>query len=265
MKKLLKILNKRVRTSRYFKKSTHNTSSNDTSHFNLTNSPQNYNSQKISSFSELSPIQLIPIEIFVMICNYLTPQDLYSLCSICKYFRTILWSKTIKTQMIWEKSRSRNQKEYFYYLSPPKNMTEQEYVWRTTMINKYYCQYCSVPIVMIYYDLYTTNIICCEDCIYSKKYGIIKYKYDRIHRLPKKFEDAIIPTRHFNLNPNYYKLYWFKDIEKIKRQYYSLKRKERKLWLEEKRREVKLYMKNIDKYIKQDEIRLRNGRYHKFT
>ncbi|CAG8495480.1 2867_t:CDS:1 [Funneliformis mosseae] len=253
--RFLKPLIKQIRKSKSFK-----TSSPETINVPLT--PEIALSFHNDTQPNLSPIQLMPVEILVMICYYSTPQDLYSLCSVCKYFRTILWSKSPKTQVIWERIRILNQRDCHHYLSPPKNMTEQEYIWRTTMANKYHCQFCLLPINMIYYDLYTTNIICCEECIHSRKYGIIKHKYDKYKRLPKKFEESIIPTRHFNLNPNYYKLYWLKDIENFKAKYYSLKKKERKGWLQERRREVKLYLKNIDKYIKQDELRLRSSHCH---
>ncbi|CAI2175567.1 10747_t:CDS:2 [Funneliformis geosporum] len=223
--RFLKPLIKQIRKSKSFKNSSPET-------INIPLIPEitlsSHNDTQPKALIILSPIQLLPVEIIIMICYYSTPQDLYSLCSVCKYFRTILWSKSPKTQVIWERNRILNQRDCHHYLSPPKNMTEQEYIWRTTMANKYLCQFCLLPIKMIYYDLYTTNIICCEECIHSRKHGIIKHKYDKYKRLPKKFEDSIIPTRHFKLNPNYYKLYWLKDIENVKAQYDSLKKKERK-------------------------------------
>src|SRR5207253_3138678 len=71
----------------------------------------------------------IPFEVLIEICDYLHPSDLYTLTTVCKRYRSLLWNKTsTTTQLIWRNSR----KKYITHLSgvdPPERMCEQEFIW----------------------------------------------------------------------------------------------------------------------------------------
>ncbi|CAG8785395.1 10361_t:CDS:1, partial [Acaulospora morrowiae] len=103
---------------------------------------------------------IIPPEIFIEICLHLPPQDLYSLSTVCKYFREILWSTSTATQTIWK--RSRIQHLSYPRLPPPFDMSEQEYIWLTLLPK--ICQFCSKPYKQCLYDVWPSRIVSCESC-----------------------------------------------------------------------------------------------------
>ncbi|CAJ0764049.1 16780_t:CDS:2 [Entrophospora sp. SA101] len=76
---------------------------------------------------------IIPSEIFIKICSYLSPSDLYSLTTVCKNYRSMLWSFTsTTTQSIW--CNSREQFISHLTLPPPKDMSEQH---RDTLLKEW--------------------------------------------------------------------------------------------------------------------------------
>ncbi|CAG8499082.1 11253_t:CDS:2 [Funneliformis caledonium] len=79
----------------------------------------------------------LPSEILIEIFSYLHPKDLYSLLSVCKRYRTLLWSKTsTTTQHVWRSSRIR----YILHptFEPPENMCEQQYNYLLVVVNNVY-------------------------------------------------------------------------------------------------------------------------------
>ncbi|CAG8493509.1 6517_t:CDS:2 [Dentiscutata heterogama] len=75
---------------------------------------------------------IIPPELYIKICEYLTPDDLFSLSQVSKYFRNLLCSTSAATQAIWRNSRLR----YLIYPrcpAPPDGMDERQYVIITNL------------------------------------------------------------------------------------------------------------------------------------
>ncbi|CAG8442968.1 6099_t:CDS:2 [Diversispora eburnea] len=80
----------------------------------------------------------LPSKIIFEICSYLHPKDLYSLASVCKRYRSLLWSKKPATQEVWKNSRI--QSFSLPTFPPPDGMCEQQYNWLLAVTQK--CQYC---------------------------------------------------------------------------------------------------------------------------
>src|SRR4051794_37755396 len=104
---------------------------------------------------------ILPNELLAEACENLSPQDLYSLSSVCKYLRRFLWSdKSILAQQIWRNSR----KKFYPNIksSPLINMSEQQYIWLATLAKR--CQFCkeSNKGVKTYWEF---QIFCCDDCL----------------------------------------------------------------------------------------------------
>ncbi|CAG8515567.1 6413_t:CDS:2 [Cetraspora pellucida] len=187
---------------------------------------------------------IIPPEIFIEICLHLAPQDLYSLSTVCKYFRNILWSTSNTTQTIWEKSRIK----YSSYLKlpPPFDMTEQEYIWLTLLPKN--CQFCSKPYKQYLYNIWPSRIVACESCF--RKNTIYTIKDDRPRCIPREIFNCIPHTRYF-----YYEIfviYWISDIELAKEEYNSLDKSQREEWIGERTEQVKRAKEVLNLYFQQD-------------
>jgi hypothetical protein len=103
---------------------------------------------------------ILPLTIYFQIFTYLTPQDLYSLCSVCKKFRKLLWSDKQSIQEIWKKSRMHNLT--YPSLSPPPNMVEQQYVWLTLLAKR--CQFCKNSYNKFGYSVWVKREVLCSKC-----------------------------------------------------------------------------------------------------
>ncbi|CAG8515422.1 2000_t:CDS:2, partial [Cetraspora pellucida] len=187
---------------------------------------------------------IIPPEIFIEICLHLAPQELYSLSTVCKYFRNILWSTSTTTQTIWEKSRIK----YSSYLKlpPPFDMTEQEYIWLTLLPKN--CQFCSKPYKQYLYNIWPSRIVACESCF--RKNTIYTIKDDRPRCIPREIFNCIPHTRYF-----YYEIfviYWISDIELAKEEYNSLDKSQREEWIGERTEQVKRAKEVLNLYFQQD-------------
>ncbi|KAF0469266.1 f-box domain contaning protein [Gigaspora margarita] len=187
---------------------------------------------------------IIPPEIFIEICLHLAPQDLYSLSTVCKYFRNILWSTSTATQTIWEKSRIK----YSNYLKlpPPFDMSEQEYIWLTLLPKN--CQFCSKPYKQYLYDIWPSRVVACESCF--RKNTIQTIKDDRPRCIPREIFSCIPYTRFF-----YYEIfviYWIPDIELAKEEYNSLDKSKKEEWIKERRGQVKKAKDVLSLYFQQD-------------
>src|ERR1700728_2455794 len=72
-----------------------------------------------------SPNINLPPEIFIEICAFLPPADLFALSHVCRKFRGYLCApNSFSTQQIWEKSRLQFTKNK----PPPKGMDEKKYI-----------------------------------------------------------------------------------------------------------------------------------------
>src|ERR1044072_129660 len=107
----------------------------------------------------------LPFEILIEIFGYLRPRDLYSLSSVCKRYRTLLWSKeSTTTQDIWRTSRRR----YVLHrtFGPPEDMSEQQYNYLLAVVNS--CQFCGECCRYKLTMHWEFRIYCCHDCLLQR-------------------------------------------------------------------------------------------------
>ena len=118
----------------------------------------------ISNFN--NKLETIVLEVFYEICKYLSPKDLYSLSTVCKRYRKILWStNSTRCQNVWKLSR---QGCLVYPNLPPPNgwnedWSEQKYIWYTLLNDK--CFICKDCLLERFLDRYWEfRVNCCKDC-----------------------------------------------------------------------------------------------------
>ncbi|CAG8500301.1 4807_t:CDS:2 [Racocetra fulgida] len=93
-----------------------------------------------SSNQKTIKITDLPLEIFIEICNHLTPMALFSMMCVCKQFHYWLNSTTSYiTREIWRVSRLKFLE--YLQLAPPRSMDEISYI-KLAMLQKG-CQFCS--------------------------------------------------------------------------------------------------------------------------
>ncbi|CAJ0832799.1 17921_t:CDS:2, partial [Entrophospora sp. SA101] len=87
---------------------------------------------------------------------------LYSLTTVCKNYRSMLWSFTsTTTQSIW--CNSREQFISHLTLPPPKDMSEQQYIWLMVLLNK--CQFCKENDKKKLSMCWEFRMYCCQRCL----------------------------------------------------------------------------------------------------
>nr|CAG8437003.1 13455_t:CDS:2 [Entrophospora candida]CAG8438956.1 6705_t:CDS:2 [Entrophospora candida] len=204
------------------------------------------NNSKIDSEYKISLIKL-PTEIIIEICKETSPYDLYSLSTICKYFRNLLWSKSDATQLIWRESR----KNFLKYpeLDPPFGLTEQKYIWLTLLADK--CQFCDGSYEKFYYEIWPSMIICCGNCFGEKTIQLsIRNPPSSI---PKEVFSLIPSTKCFNPSVFYQRFYWKSDIENTMEILNGFDDEDRKMsWIAEKEIEVRNILHDMKPYQKQE-------------
>ncbi|CAG8502951.1 17539_t:CDS:1 [Acaulospora colombiana] len=121
-----------------------------------------YHHRRLPSFSQSSPVLSLPDELLTEICERLSPEDLYSLSTVCKSLRSFLWSSSsMVTQQIW-----RNSRKAFYpqYKSPPlKDMSEQQYIFLVVLAKK--CQFCEESDKKKLKKYWEFQVYSCEKCL----------------------------------------------------------------------------------------------------
>ncbi|RHZ72427.1 hypothetical protein Glove_242g22 [Diversispora epigaea] len=189
-----------------------------------------------SSASTISTIlqvaQTIPSEILIEICGYLHPQDLYSLASVCKRYRSLLWSKSsTTTQQIWRTSRLK----YVVNLSlaPPTKMSEQQYIWLMVLLNK--CMFCDERKKLKLTMYWEFRMYCCKKCLNERIVSrqTLLNEYNVSEELMECF-----PRLLKGVNSRDPILYLKKDVIKTLNYYNQLKVFERNQWI--KRQEIKI-------------------------
>ena len=106
-----------------------------------------------------SPIINLPPELFIEICSFLSPADLFTLSQVCRKFREYLCApNSFDTQQIWKKSRLQFiPKED---MPPPEGMSEEQYA--KLLIMERGCQICKRnKKCKIYWEF---TVRCCEEC-----------------------------------------------------------------------------------------------------
>ena len=117
---------------------------------------------RYNTLQSKSVLLILPSELLAEICLNLSPEDLYSLSSVCKELRQFLWSdKSTITQQVCRNSRIK-----FYpnlKSSPLVGMSEQQYVWLTVLAKK--CQFCKENDKSLLKKYWEFQILCCDKCL----------------------------------------------------------------------------------------------------
>ena len=108
-------------------------------------------------------ITKFPVELFIEICWFLPPDDLFSLSQVCRKFRGYLCTEnSSQTQLIWKNSRLQFIPER--RKSPPEGMNEKKYV--ELLMENRGCQICKRSKKCKIYWVF--EVRCCEACFVTK-------------------------------------------------------------------------------------------------
>ncbi|RIA85738.1 hypothetical protein C1645_781276 [Glomus cerebriforme] len=212
---------------------------------------------QVQLYSIKAPVSIInlPTEIYLQIFSYLLFTDLYTLSSVSKFFRDLLWSKSEFTQSIWKNCRLVHYPEY-PKLPPPDGMCEQQYIWITLATKT--CQFCNEPYEKTSFDKWLVKINCCDHCMSTDEYIIEEISVKRSLAFPYHLKGCIPHTEYLGYlndnigNRNCHKYYFIQNVEKIENEYNSLPEGQRKGWIENKSKELKIYSDKIKDYQVQD-------------
>ncbi|CAB4382776.1 hypothetical protein RhiirA5_365064 [Rhizophagus irregularis] len=215
--------------------------------------------QPIIRLSPLHPrsiFLILHLTIYLQIFTYLTPQDLYSLCSVCKKFRKLLWSTKQSIQDIWKSSRIHNLT--YPSLSPPSDMTEQQYIWLTLLAKR--CKFCNNSYNKFGYSVWVKREALCSKC-FSEKTLLVRDKVFPKY-LPQGLLDCIPYTKFMTWSSEKLRAYWISDIKLAKKEYSLLKsNKQKKDWMIKKEKETKEIMRKVNAYERQDDVAYFNNLY----
>ncbi|CAG8491927.1 17482_t:CDS:2 [Funneliformis caledonium] len=203
-----------------------------------------------------SKFLILPLIIYSQIFKYLTPQDLYSLSSLCKKLRNLLWSDKKQIQEIWKSSRMYNLT--YPSLPPPSNMIEQQYIWLALLAMK--CQFCNNSYNRFGYNVWIKKEVLCSKC-FSEKTLLIRDKAFPNY-LPQGLLYCIPYTNFMTWSSEKLRAYWISDIKLAKKEYLALKtNKQRKDWMSKKQKETKEIMRKANAYDRQDYVAYFNNLY----
>ncbi|CAI2185252.1 18149_t:CDS:2 [Funneliformis geosporum] len=197
----------------------------------------------------------ILLEIFNEICKYVSPKDLYSLSTVCKRYRKILWSThSIKCQNIWKASRQRC---LTYPNLPPPNgwnedWPEQKYIWFTLLNDK--CFICKDHLLEIFHDrCWEFRVNCCKDC-FNK--CTVSHDNTKIN-IPQVIYTCVPWIRRRLRRGQPIQYFWVKDIQKAYDEYKGLVNEmERQDWIVKKQRKVQRFLQEIFDYKLQDTVEI---------
>ncbi|RHZ89959.1 hypothetical protein Glove_9g258 [Diversispora epigaea] len=143
----------------------------------------------------------IPPEIFIKICEHLSPGDLLSLTGVCRRFRGFLCSpQSSITQDIWRTSRINFLPGL--QLPPPEGMYEEEYIRFGKLLTR--CQYCkSQKMVKVYWQF---QVRCCQECLLKNTTAIA---FSKDHNwMSDTIQTGLCYVRHINQI-----LFWTPDFK----------------------------------------------------
>ncbi|GBC09503.1 hypothetical protein RclHR1_08910007 [Rhizophagus clarus] len=195
-----------------------------------------------------SSITNIPLELFIEVCSFLSPADLFTLSQVCRKFRGCLCApNSFNTQQIWKESRLKFMPKED--LPPPEGMSEEKYA--ELLVTERGCQICKrTKECKIYWEF---TIRCCKRCFYKKT--ISRIELIMKIKCPLEFIN-IMPCAHVG----YFfceKYYWKEQVDLAYSQYYGLSKKRKKNWLKDKKQEFD----SIMNYVRQRELRKEKARY----
>ncbi|RIA99415.1 hypothetical protein C1645_811442 [Glomus cerebriforme] len=178
-------------------------------------------------------ITKFPPELFIKICTFLPPADLFTLSQVCRKFRGYLFApNSLSTQQIWRESRLKfipNET-----IPPPEGMSEEKYVELLMMERG--CQICKhAKKCEIYWQF---EIRCCEKCLKNKT--IERFKLTIEMKYPLELINILPYTEY-----KYSKYYWIDQIYLAYNQYYGLSKENLQSWLDDKKPKFHSIMKYV--------------------
>ncbi|CAB4391039.1 unnamed protein product [Rhizophagus irregularis] len=180
-------------------------------------------------------------EIFIEICSFLPPGDLFTLSQVCRKFRGYLCApNSFVTQQIWKESRLNFMPKED--MPPPEGMSEEKYA--ELLMTERGCQICKrTKECKIYWEF---AIRCCKECHSNKTVSRIRLIDIEC---PSEFVD-IMPYTHtgFTICNKYY---WKEQLDSAYSQYYGLSKKKKEIWLNNK----KQIFDSIMNYVNKRELR----------
>ncbi|RIA99429.1 hypothetical protein C1645_730881 [Glomus cerebriforme] len=116
-----------------------------------------------------SAITTLPPELFIKLCAFLPPADLFTLSQVCRKFHGYLCApNSFSTQQIWKVSRLKFMLKED--MPPPEGMNEKKYVELLMMERG--CQICKrVKLCKIYWEF---EVRSCEECFLIKAVNLSK-------------------------------------------------------------------------------------------
>ncbi|CAG8676150.1 9328_t:CDS:2 [Acaulospora morrowiae] len=186
-----------------------------------------------------SHMTIIPVDIFIEICSHLHPLDLFTLIEVCKQFRYWLNSASPGTQDIWRTSRLKFLP--YLQLKPFADMDEQSYT-RLGLIEKG-CQFCGTR--KEYCKVYWVfRVRCCKKCFNRK---VVSNRDLPSGALLLVDTSNCLP--YLRKGPEYDspKMFWFRDVRAICKEFKSLTREDAAIWYRKKRSEAHKIMEDTRK------------------
>ncbi|CAG8675120.1 13190_t:CDS:2 [Funneliformis mosseae] len=173
----------------------------------------------------------LPSEILIEIFSYLHPKDLYSLLSVCKRYRTLLWSKTsTTTQHVWRSSRIR----YILHptFEPPVNMCEQQYNYLLVVVNV--CQFCGEFRRLSLTMHWEFHMYCCKECLSQRCVSRIT-----LVEKWKLFEELLTCLQPILTPPTNQKIFLVSDVMTKLNEYFNIEDEQKRLdWIQETKLKV---------------------------
>ncbi|PKK72998.1 hypothetical protein RhiirC2_359819 [Rhizophagus irregularis] len=186
-----------------------------------------------ASASQSSLIVDIPCEVFIDICKFLPPLDLFTLSLVCKNFRNWLVARSnFGTEQIWRTARI----NWLTHLrSPPNGMPEQCYVFLHLI--ELGCQFCGngkidphggLPCEIPARIYWCFRVRCCQKCLLERTVTSKQIK-----------EEGKVHSDLLRILPHYFKnnrphIYWRSQVEAAYQEYVNLDRKDFDKWIYDK-------------------------------
>ncbi|CAG8533130.1 12824_t:CDS:2 [Ambispora leptoticha] len=184
----------------------------------------------------LPPAMAMPPEIFQKVCSFLSPDELFALLRVCRYFRFLLTPTQSKlTQEIWRTSRL----PYLPRNAPPKGMSEQQYVLLAYWLSR--CQFCRGRRGMESKVYWAFRVRACRYCLLDRI--ISKHRLLHDWKIPK----GVLAGLPF-ISINNYDIYWIAHIVPAEFEYSTMVPTQRPAWTNAKRQYLRQFMEDIEEF-----------------
>ncbi|RIA97091.1 hypothetical protein C1645_814473 [Glomus cerebriforme] len=195
------------------------------------------------SASRSSLIVNIPCEIFIDICKFLPPLDLFTLSLVCKNFRNWLIARSnFGTEQIWKTARI----NWLTNLrSPPSGISEQCYVFLHLI--ELGCQFCgngkidprgpNLPCEIPAKIYWCFRVRCCQQCFLERTITSKQIKEER------RINIDVLQVLPYYVKNNRPVIYWKSQVEAAHQEYVKLDRKDLNKWMHEK----SIQLENLNK------------------